>query len=147
MVVPNLIHGIPITLVPIDRAATKFDPDTREPIQQAARGTPVIVQGQPKWVSSTTDGITQDVTRGGPTPQSRGYVLFRVIDLLAAGLPKNAVTGQYLDFQCRISKMGNDDYDLYIIKFVPLGHYTDQNGPTLVKAHHVDRDPGKQPRP
>jgi phosphoribosylaminoimidazole (AIR) synthetase len=89
------------------------------------------VKGQPNWdiQSSST------ATKGGIESEAAGYVLFRYIDLSAAGVT--------LKQQDRIIKMGHIDTDVYIIGLKPIGHYQDQNGASLVKAFFTDRAPSR----
>lgn len=134
MSIPNLLDPVPVEIRQIDRGTTFEDPDAREPIQQAARKNVVIVQGQAKWGAQLQRGHE----RGGSTEGSAGYVLFRIIDLNA----KSITLGQ----NDRFSKIGNIDTDVYIERLEFTAHYADQGGPTLVKAHFRDRQPGKQLR-
>lgn len=131
-IVPNLIHKVAIEIRQIDRGATAQDPDAREPIQQAARDATVTVLGQPRSASRIQKGHD----RGGSTEGTTGYVLFRLVDLDALGIE--------LQQNDRIKKIGSVDFDVYIERLEFTGHYDD--GPTLVKAHYRDRQPGKQLR-
>lgn len=131
-VVPKLIHPTPVEIQQINRVATKMDPEAREPVQQAVRATTVIVNGQPKWVSQLQKGHD----KGGSTETSIGYVLFRLIDLDALGIS--------LQQNDRFKKIGRIVTDVFIMRLEYTGHYDE--GPTLVKAHFRDRQPGKQNR-
>lgn len=133
MVLPNLLHPVNITIHQIVTADTIYDEDTREPIQHAARATATVVPGQVRW------GAEQNYlqSEAGPQEQSDGYVLFRYVDLDAKG-----VTIRRED---RLSFLGNRSADVYIVKLKPMGHYTDREGPTLVKAYFQDRQPNKLP--
>ena len=46
----------------------------------------------------------------------------------------------------RFKKIGSVDTDVFITRLEFQGHYPDQGGPTLVKAHFTDRQPSKQRR-
>jgi hypothetical protein len=134
MVQPNLIHGVPIEITVSAPSTTVFDEDAHEPVQQADKGTPVIVRGVPNWmVVGGGEGYTPQ--KGGFTADTLGYILFRYIDLDAAG-----VTLKHND---RFTKIGTRPYDLFINRLAPMGHYTDMNGPSLVRAYFVDREPSK----
>ncbi len=133
MVMPNLIHPVPVTIQQFDIAATIQDDDYREPVQQAARKANVtIVRGQPKW--SGEKDLTY--TKGGVQLKADGYVLFRYKDLEAASVE--------LRDNDRFTLIGKQVVDVYIVKLRPLGHYTDQSGETLVKAFFMDRQPARQ---
>ncbi|KKN30264.1 hypothetical protein LCGC14_0835790 [marine sediment metagenome] len=134
MVQPNLIHPVPVEIQQIDLGGTFMDPDAREPVQHATRATTVTVPGQPRWNSQLTKGHE----RGGRTESAIGYVVFRTLDLNA-----NSVVLQVND---RFKKIGTVDTDVFIERLEHTGHYPDQGGPTLVKAHFTDRQPSKQRR-
>lgn len=128
---PDLLHPVTIELEQIDRAATRYDDDAREPIQQAARATVVELPGQVKYGSSKDESYHA----GGRREGERGYVLFRQRDLDSASVT--------LAVDDRIKKVGNVDHDSYITRLEPTGHYP-AYGNTLVKAHFADRQPSKQ---
>lgn len=136
--VPNLIHPVPIEIEVLDKAdigsgtsGTFFDDDFREPVQQSARESVIIVPGQVKW----GDQDQLDPTRGGVVDGASGYVLFRFVDLNA-----KSVTLKQND---RFIKIGLEDTDVYVIKLRPEGHYPDIGGATLIKAFFADRGPTK----
>ncbi len=134
MPVPNLIHPVPIDIQQIVKSETIYDDDLREPVQQAARPVTVKTVGQVKWNSQ----FELESQLGGAVEGSRGYVLFRRIDL--------EIQGIVLANNDRISKMGVRDTDVYITRLEPVGHYPDQSGHTLIKAHFNDRAPARQTR-
>lgn len=134
MTTPNLIHPINVTLVQIKKGTTFYDPDSREPIQQADREVPVVLPGQPKWERQ----FSLEMEKGGAREGALGYVLFRKVDLDAASIE--------LKVNDRISKIGHVETDVYIVRLEWTGHYPDQDGPSLVKAHFADRQPAKQTR-
>lgn len=131
---PNLIHPIQIEIEQIIPGETFYDPDTREPIQQAARSETVVVPGQPRIRSGDELNI---VSRGGNRPESEGYILFRKVDLDARGI--------VLNINDRITKIGHLEQQLYITRLEWIGQLQDYNGPTLVKAWYEDRRPSKYP--
>ena len=132
MVVPNLLHKVSIEITQISKATTFYDDDAREPIQHAARVAPVVVDGQVNWLGDRDGGQEQQANKGGASIKSTGYILFRYVDLNAKGIT--------LRHEDRISKIASQDYDLYIHKLVPMGHY---KAPTLVRAYFSDRQPSK----
>lgn len=134
MPIPRLIHPVNVRIAQISKAATVYDNDAREPVQQARRAAIKAVQGQVLW--GTAKGL--EVVRGGAGESADGYVLFRLVDLRA-----KSITLQQND---RIVQMGTVETDVYIIKLRYEGHYPDQSGPTLVKAFFADRQPSKQPK-
>jgi hypothetical protein len=130
--IPNLIHPVPITIQQLNKSATFMDDDFREPVQRAAHTAEVIVPGQIKWGGK--DSLV--FTRGGVQESSNGYVLFRYVDLVAAGIT--------LKDNDRMVKLGNIECDVYIIRLEPCGHYPDVGGASMVKAHFADRQPSRQ---
>jgi hypothetical protein len=134
MALPNLLHRTQVTVQQIVTGTTRYDEDTREPIQQAARDVSKTVPGQVLWGADRNYSSAPQ----GPDEGSDGYVLFRYVDLRAAGLT--------LAREDRISRMGHLEVDVYIQKLQPMGHYADQNGPALVRAYFKDRQPSKQTR-
>jgi len=134
MTLPRLLHPVDVYVEKIDRAGTYYDEDAREPAQGAARKTIVVIPGQVKW--GTQLGL--EPSKGGPREGAVGYVLFRRVDLEAAG-----VTLQ--DNDC-FKQLGDVDCDLYVDRLEFNSHYPSAGGPTLVKAHFSDRQPAKQTR-
>ena len=132
MVQPRLIHPVPVVIEQFLPSQTIVDDDFREPVQHAARAAQVTVDGQPKWGADESS----QPTRGGVEEGSDGYVLFRYKDLDDAG-----VTLKRSD---RFVSIGGLNTDVYITRLRPEGHYTDQGGPTLIKAFFADRQPSRQ---
>ena len=130
--IPRLIHPVNIQIQVLDRSSTFYDDEMREPIQQSVRGSTVTVPGQVKWGSDQA-GISR---REGTEESSDGYVLFRLVDLAA-----NGVT---LKREDRFIKLGTIETDVYVQRLEYTGHYSDQGGPTMVKAHFVDAQPSRQ---
>lgn len=134
MPIPNLIHPVDVKIEQIDKPSTFYDEDAREPIQQAARTTVVILKGQVRW----TGQFDKESTDAGIKENESGYVLFRTTDLSA-----QSITLQVND---RVAQIGGRDMDSYLTRLEWLGHYPEVNGPTLVKAYFADRQPSKQTR-
>lgn len=130
IVTPNLLHPVDVVVEQIDRGATVYDDDAREPIQAASRKVQVTLPGQPKWGASNR----LEATAGGPVDNAQGYVLFRSIDLEAAGVALG--NNDRLLFQGR---------EVYIVRLQPMGHYNGQA--KLVRAWFADREPAKSPAP
>lgn len=129
MVLPRLIHPVDVELEQQDAGSTHYDRDAREPVQRVARKIKVTVPGQVKW------GAFQDVDdyEAGPISDASGYVLFRYVDLTARSATVNKGD--------RITKIGQQERDLYINRLMPVGHYPDQGGAAMVKAFFSDRQP------
>jgi hypothetical protein len=145
MPLPQLLHPVGILIEPMVRGATLVDPDYREPIQQAAHGPQFACPGQVAWTSDER----LDASNMGANSESSGYILFRLVDVRAAGI--RAGIGPYrLQQNDRFLKIGigpnTVETDLYIIDLRYSGHYADQGGATLVKAFFKDRFPSKQNR-
>jgi len=134
MVLPNLLHPVPIEIEQINRSGTIQDDDYREPIQQVSRNARVTIPGQVKWNSDER----LNPTKAGAEDESQGYVLFRYTDLNRLGVT--------LQQGNRIVKMGTVDVDVYIIQLRPEAHYPDLGGPGTVKAFFRDRFPSRQNR-
>jgi len=134
MTIPNLIHPVPIKIQRISTSSTMYDEDMREPIQQAKRAATATIQGQVKW----TRQYALDYRKGGASEEAAGYILFRKLDMDAAGF-----TVQPND---RIVQMGTVETDVYVERLEWIGHYSDQGGPTMMKAYFGDRRPSKVTR-
>jgi hypothetical protein len=131
---PRLIHPIPIELETLSKSTTIYDEDAREPVQAAARTATKTVVGQVKWAQE----YALDMAKGGPQEGSLGYILFRYVDLQAQGIE--------LKQNDRITKIGHLETDVYVKSLEPVGHYPDQVGASMVKAHFMDRQPSRQRR-
>lgn len=130
---PRLLHPVPVQLEQIDRGATVYDTDAREPVQQAARKTVVTIPGQASY------GSRADLkfSAGGPQEGEDGFITFRKLDLDARSIT--------LHVNDRIVKVGAVVHDAYITRIQPMGHYPEFNS-TLVRAYFSDRQPSKQHR-
>ena len=131
MPLPNLLHPVKIKVSPWEVSETVFDEDFKEPISQAARADSVTILGQIKWTEK--NAVTYN--SGGVDLKSSGYILFRFIDLNSKSwAPKR---------QDRITKIGHQNVELYVVSSKPNGHYLDQNGASLLKVYFSDMNPGK----
>ena len=134
MVLPNLLHPVPIEIEQINRSGTIQDDDYREPVQKVTRNSKVVVPGQVKWYEDER----LNPTKSGAESESQGYVLFRYVDLNRLGVT--------LQMGNRIVKMGTIEVDVYVTALRPEAHYPDLGGPGTVKAFFRDRFPSKQNR-
>jgi len=139
MPLPNLLHPTPIGVQKIQRTQTLVDEDYREPIEFTSRSAQTTVPGQVKW-GADKNARPSDM---GVDDGADGYILFRRVDLRAAGLTD-------IEQGDRFVTMGSGanayDVDLYVVKVRLEGHYADQGGATLVKAFFRDRHPIEQNR-
>ncbi len=132
MPIPRLIHPISVTIQRRDLASTVVDNDFREPIQQAARFSDVVVKGQIKFFTQEE----LNVERGGSVIDSTGFVLFRYHDLGKAGIEIN--------INDRFIKLGKIEVDYYVVRIESKGHWPDRGGATLVRCYFQDRTPSRQ---
>lgn len=128
----RLLHITRITLQQIDRSTTIYDNETREPVQEVKRKVDTILPGQVQWGKQRS----LQLAAGGADENSEGYIVFRYTDLRSSNIT--------LDLNDRFIKMGHLAVDVYITKLEPFGHYSDMNGPTLVKAYFVSRTQSRQ---
>ncbi len=69
---PKLIHPVEVAICRVDRTATQFDPDFREPIGEIKyESTPVTVKAQVKY--DRFEAL--NMVPGGDSPQTSGYLL------------------------------------------------------------------------
>jgi len=130
MVMPRLIHPIPVTVERLNTAATVYDDDASEPVRQANRAVSYNLQAQVKW--TTHDGDTP--TQAGLQDVESGYLLFRKVDCDAAGYTPTR--------RDRITRIGTlTSMKLYIVGVKPRGHYPDQGGHSLWQCDFRDRAP------
>lgn len=149
MTLPNLIHPIPVHLQRQNRAATVFSTRAREPVRQLWKagqgpgtGTVDVLSGQVNW----SDGKIRkpDLFPGGPEEKTDGYVLFRYVDLVAAGVATENADGTIDSGILRgdkIVRIGRRRVNLFVLFFRDAGHYPDQGGATLLEVNFVDREP------
>jgi hypothetical protein len=127
MPIPNLLHPVKITLQRRNVTDTLYDEDMREPIGQTSYYAEETLMGQVSWENK--DNVYVD--EKGTQLKAIGYVLFRYVDLESKGIT--------LKYQDRIKKIGRHEEELYIINTKPIGHYSDQDGATLIRAYFTDR--------
>lgn len=126
---PNLIHEVDIVIEQLNKTSTLYDDDAREPVQQVNYTSRQTVKGQPRRPSSKNSRIDL----GGLNEGETGWVTFRYLDLDAKSI--------VLKGGDRFVSFGSELMDVYFTRSEPMGHYTDFNGPTLLKAYFSDRNP------
>lgn len=136
MVLPNLIHPVPITISQIDRDNTVVDAGYGEEYEVVAREASVSCPGQVKWGASDRYRPS-DI---GPEEGEDGYVLFRNVDLRARGIASIVRGDRFLSLGGSPNAIATD---VYVVRVRFEGHYPDQNGPALLKAFFSDRQPVK----
>lgn len=127
MVLPRLLHPIDVQ---IQRRDDTRIFDGKEPYHGQRETTAVDVSAQVKWTRE--DAV--EIQEGGKRFLSDGYILLRKYDLDELG-----VTFGEGD---KIVKIGwQTGLNLYIVRAVPIGHYPDQDGATMLKFYFADRSP------
>lgn len=132
--IPSLLHPVPVVIAGKSTETSDFDEDAREPIGNPDQEDDKTIDGQVKWRGQFD--VEEEIA--GVEENAAGYVLFRYVDLAAAG--------HVLETFDQIKKIGTVDTDVYVIRLAPIGHYPDQSGPTMVKAYFADRQPARQTR-
>jgi hypothetical protein len=137
-----------VTLQRAVRAATVFDPVAREPVRQLwhagegpGLGSAVDLLAQVNWDREGRIGEPRSHA-GGVQETTTGYLLFRVADLLAAGVATANSDGTLnlgIARGDRITRIGRRAVDLYVTFFRDVGNYPDQGGATLLEVQFADR--------
>lgn len=82
----------------------------------------------------------------GPDLKYQGYLLVRLVDLLAAGIASENADGT-VDFGLergdRIVRIGRRATNLYAVWFRDVAFYPDQAGGTLLEIDFLDRSPSE----
>ena len=128
---PKLIHPVPVTVRKFAWDKTGWDDKAREPIGHAVRDRAVVLSGQVKYKS--IEEPTPEFA--GVRRESKGYVIFRYIDLEAAGVT--------LERGDKITKIGNRNVTYFVEYFEDAAHYPDLQGAAFLQVWFVDRDPGE----
>ena len=127
MVMPNLLHPIPIKISQIDEDETHYDNDAKEPVKIVQRKSEKIVQGQVKWFG---DEKVDKQVDGNIREKADGYVLFRYVDLAFFGID--------LKRGDKLTLISGINTDVRVVKLQPMGHYPTENK-TLVRAYFETR--------
>lgn len=83
--VKSLISPSPVVIEQVDKSATLYDQDAREPIRQVARGPQVQLSAQISWGRSARVGWTRG-GQGGAQEEASGYLVFLQREVLAKGI-------------------------------------------------------------
>jgi len=150
---PNLIHPIPIKIQRVNPGVTVIDPVAREPVRQLWKagqgpgtGTVTELVAQVNWNQGHV--AKPKFHPGGPEEESMGYILFRVFDLLTAGVATDNGDGTVevgIVRGDRIVQIGIRQTNLYVLFFRDVAGYPDQGGTTLLEADFSDRQPSSVP--
>lgn len=147
--IPNLIHPIPVNIQRIKPSLTVMDPVSREPVRQLWK------EGQGPGLGSVTELMGQmnwnigyiakpQLHPGGVEEKYKGYVLFRLIDLITSGVATEQSDGTVEISISRgdlIVRIGRRTTELYVLAFKDVAGYTDQDGGTLLEVYFGDREP------
>ncbi len=153
--IPNLIHPIPVRVQRQLAAATTFDDRGREPVRQLWKrgqgpgtGTAEDLVAQVHWNQDMKIGEPEN-RASGTERRTEGYLLFRLIDLLAAGIATDHGDGT-VDFGFkrgdRIVRIGRRRLNVYVTFFRDVASYPDQEGATLLEVNFSDRAPSSSAR-
>lgn len=153
--IPNLMDPIPVTIQRQNVAATVFDARAREPVRQLWKagegpgtGDAVELVAQVNW--NQAKGVAKPVVRpGGVEEESEGYLLFRLVDLLAAGVATERADGTVafgLERGDRIVRIGRRRTNLYVVFFRDVAGYEDRGGCTLLEVDFASRAPSSSAR-
>lgn len=152
--IPQLIHPIPVTIQRQNSAATTFDARAREPVRQLWKagegpGTGVATElvAQVNW--NNGEVAKPKVNPEGVEEMSEGYLLFRIVDLVAKGVAIERPDGT-VDFGLlrgdRIVRIGRRRTNIYVLFFRDVAGYTDQDGCTLLEVDFSSRAPSSPAR-
>ena len=143
------MHPISVTIQRQNVAATTFDTRAREPVRQLWKtgegpgtGAAVDLVAQVNWNQGRV--AKPKVNPEGVVEESEGYLLFRIVDLVAAGVAIERGDGT-LDFGLlrgdRIVRIGRRRTNLYVLFFRDVAGYQDQGGCTLLEVDFSSRAP------
>jgi hypothetical protein len=153
-VIPNLIHPIPVRVQRQLAVATTFDARARQPVRQLWK------RGQGPGTGDAEDLVAQvnwndgkigepELPPAGAEERTEGYLLFRLVDLLDAGVATDHGDGT-VDFGFkrgdRIVRIGRRRTNLYVTHFRDVAGYEDQDGCTLLEVNFSDRAPSSSAR-
>jgi|GEM_PF-3415399 len=152
MPIPTLIHPLPCTIRRQNASVTRYDARAREPVLTLWRsgdapdtGSEVELEAQVNWNAGHV-AKPSFKSGGGPEFEYKGYLLVRLVDLIADGIATENVDGT-VDFGIargdRIVKIGRRAVNLYVVYFRDVAGYQDQGGHTLLEIDFDDRSPSE----
>mgnify|MGYP001027104161 CR=1 FL=1 len=136
---PNLLHPVVIQIQVLLREDGVMDDDYREPVQQPAYADAVSAPGQVHW--GQDERLRS--TLAGAELESDGYILFRRVDLRNVGIDELKQNDRFISIGSGANARA---VDLYIVGLRLIGHYSDQQGASMVKAYFRDRFPSRSKR-
>lgn len=147
---PNLIHPIPVTILRANRAVTIFDPRARSPIRSlvhrgegpGAAAEALSLEAQVNFNDGRID--KSRFPAGGKERKSLGYLLFRLVDLVDAGVATDNGDGTVsiaIAEGDRITRIGFRRTNYFVSFFRDAAGYDDASGLTLLEVNFVDRNP------
>lgn len=149
MPIPNLIHPISVDIHRQDRSVTIFDRRSRAPVRTLVR------RGEAGSTSESLDLEAQvhfddgfinrpRFPAGGKEEHTVGYLLFRYVDLIAAGVvtenPDGTVTVGFAAGD-RIVRIGRRNCNYFVAWFRDVAGYDDVDELTLLEVNFADRNP------
>ena len=152
MPIPSLIHPVPCVIRRVNPGVTKFDPRAREPVRRLWRsgdapdtGNEISLNCQVNW---NQGHIAKPLLAPGAGPELnyQGYLLIRLVDLIASGVATENGDGT-VDFGLargdRIVRIGRRRTNLFAVWFRDVAFYPDQLGGTLLEIDFSDRAPAE----
>ena len=128
MPVPNLQHPVDVVIERVNRSATTYDTQAREPIRTVGRLPAITIPAQVQWTIRSPSMVPAGIVN-----QASGYLVARKVDLEAKGY--SPLVGD------KITNVGCESTDLYVLYVSPMAHYPDQRGVTLYRIWFEDRRP------
>lgn len=148
---PDLIDPIPITILRQDRSVTIFDERARAPIRSLvhrgeAPGSTAETLSLEAQVNFNNEGSIgkSKFPAGGKERESLGYLLFRVVDLVLAGVATEEVDGTItigIVEGDRITRIGARRTNYFVSFFRDVAGYDDVGYLTMLEVNFVDRNP------
>ena len=85
MIIDSLIEPRPIIIAQVNKGATIYDDDAREPVKQVRRAVPVQLEAQVSWTRNRRTSFNRGA-QGGVQDSATGYLVFMRRDVAAAGV-------------------------------------------------------------
>ena len=137
-----------MTLRRVNRAVTTTDAAAREPVRQLWRkgdgpgtGDEVALRAQVNWEREGRIAEAKSEP-SGVEESTRGYLLFSIQELIAAGVTTVNADGTYNFGIARgdlITRIGRRALTVYVVFFRDVASYPDQGGGTLLEVQFADR--------